>query len=66
MDGIDIIHGFPRMWSTLHSSYIWHELHPIMESQDMENLKSIRTMVGSARQTQSKIVISLTYGVGLE
>jgi hypothetical protein len=45
---------------------MWPELHPITESQDMENLKSIRTQVNSARHTQSKIVISHTYGVGLE
>jgi hypothetical protein len=30
-DGIDIIHGFPRMWSTFHSTYMRHELHPITE-----------------------------------
>jgi hypothetical protein len=65
-DGIDIIHGFPRMWSTFHSRYMRPELHPIMESQDTEKLKSIRTQVDSARQTQSKILISPTYGVGLE
>jgi hypothetical protein len=53
------------MWSTFHLSYMRHELHPITESQDMENLKSIRTQVNSARQT-CKIVISPTYGVGLE
>jgi hypothetical protein len=65
-DGIDIIDGFPRMWSTFHSSYMWTELHPITGSHDMENLKSIRTQVSSAKQTQSKIVISPTYGVRLE
>jgi hypothetical protein len=65
-DGTDIIHGFPRLWSSFHSSYMRPELHPIMESQDMKNLKSIRTQVSSARQAQSKIVISPTYGVGLE
>jgi hypothetical protein len=65
-DGIDIIHGFPWMWSTFHSSYMQPEVHPITESQDMENLKSIRTQVCSARQTQSKFIISPAYGVGLE
>jgi hypothetical protein len=34
-DGIEIIHGFPWMWSTLHSNYMRPEVHPIMESQDM-------------------------------
>jgi hypothetical protein len=48
-DGIDIIHGFPWMWSTFHSSYMWPEVHPITESQDMENHKSIWTQVGSAK-----------------
>jgi hypothetical protein len=65
-DGIDIIYGFPMMWSTFHSCYMRPEVHPIIESQDMENLKSIRTQVGSARQIQSKTVISPTYSVGLE
>jgi hypothetical protein len=65
-DGIDTIHGFPRMWSTFHSSYMRPQVHPITESQDMENLKSIRTQVSSARQTQSKIFISPTYDIELE
>jgi hypothetical protein len=26
-DGIDIIHGFPRLWSTLHSTYMWPQLY---------------------------------------
>jgi hypothetical protein len=37
-DDIDIIHVFPRLWSTFNSSYMRPQLYPITESQDMETL----------------------------
>jgi hypothetical protein len=53
-DGIDIIHGLPRLWSTFHSSYMWPHLYPITR---YGNLKSIQTWFGSTKSTQSKIFL---------